>query len=346
MANFNYSALVSPGGLSEQLGHLAGVIAGANATNRATDEAHRRTDVDLAFRQAQLEHYKQMEARQGLSGAMNPLQQAAIQEHQAKAGYYDHLTNKATLPKPPAMVPGPQQQLAMPGVVSDPLATPDDPAEAPSTMIRHIQDTVVGPTVKDKLAHGASPSDAVRMQKELTDAAMEAQGYPYDPNLGKYTKPKPMSPETPPWGMGTVGGQPPFNQAMSNAAQPAAAPPEGGMGTDTDAYGNVVGGAPASPPVAPGGLGAAMAAPPASRGLDALMPPAAFDMQSMFGSAPPASAPAPAAPPAQAPAAPAPNGKVIPGSALKAKAAQLYGGDLNAAMAHAQALGYTIDPSR
>lgn len=345
MASFNYSALTSPGGLSEQLGHLAGVVANANATNRATDEAHRRTDVDLAFRKAQLEHYHQMEERQGLSGAMNPLQQAAMKEHESKAAYYDHLTNKGVTAKGPPMVPGPQQQLAMPGVVSDPLVTPNDPDEAPSTMIRHIQDTIVGPTVKDKLTHGASPSDAVRMQKELTDAAMEAQGYPYDPNLGKYTKPKPMSPETPPWGMGTVGGQPPLNDAMANAAHPAAPPAPGGMGTDTDAFGNAVGAGAPSAPMAAGGLGAAMsnAVPAAPGGLASLYDP------SMSMAFPGMGAPAAQAPPMAAPApapAPAPNGKVIPASALKAKAAQLYGGDVAAAAAHAQSLGYTIDQSR
>ena len=325
MASFNYSALMTPGGLSEQLGHLAGVIAQANATNRATDVASRRADIDQAFREAQLQHYKNLEERQGLTGAMNPLQQAAIREHEAKAGYYDHLTNKAAAPKPPAMTPAAQQQLPLPGVVSNPLATPADPDEAPSTMIRHIQDAVVGPTVKDKLAHGASPTDAVALQKQLTDTAMEAQGYPYDPMLGKYTRPKPLPASTPPWGVGTVGGQPPLGvlTARDNGQDPSGAPSAGGapvplpIGSDVPGNPGVTVAAPLTsvdmhPTWTPGGLGAAMAAP----------------------------APAPIA------AAPAANGKVIPASALKMKAAQLYGGDVAAAAAHAQALGYTIDQSR
>lgn len=355
MAGFNYSALVSPGGLSEQLGHLAGVIAGANAQNRATDVSNRRADIDQAFREAQLQHYKNMEERQGLSGALNPLQQAAMQEHLSKSAYYDHLTKKeAATPK----IPAGQVPFAVPGVAfpdpahpslpSAPAATgpahpgiqyagegPDGsvppPADASPAMIRHIQDTIVAPQVRDKLAHGTSAAEAVKLQRSLLDEALGPMGFSYDPTTSRYrsTPPPPHgdpsmgAPGVPPPGSGGPV-EPEANPLFpSDATAPAGA--QGGPGPDVP---------PAGGPSMPGNPGVAVVQPLGAADMHPTWKPGGGLAGAM------AQGPTPAAPTAQ------PNGKVIPASALKAKAAQLYGGDINAAAAHAQSLGYTIDPSR
>ena len=362
MAGFNYSALISPGGLSEQLGHLAGTVAQANATNRATDVASRRADIDQAFREAQLQHYKNMEGRQGLSAAMNPLQQAAMKEHESKAAYYDHLTNKpSAAPKPPANqvpfpIPGisipPSDGLAAamtfpqaplppphPGIQypgENPDGSPLEPRHAaPPSMLRGIQD-VIKHKVADHLKNGGDAASAMQMQRDEMAKGM-APGYALDPATHMY-----MSAPPPPHGdpaMGAPGVPPPGSggpvepeaNPLFPTDQAAPAAPQGGGGLSAAL-------APGAP--MPGNPGMAIAAPLTGADMHPTGQPGGGLGQAMLAPMPAPQAPAPAAPPA----APS-SGKVISDADLQVKAKQLFGGDIHAAAQAARAHGHAVNPA-